>query len=217
MDEEVRVGDDTVDTGRISRRVIIKRAAATGAVAWTAPAIIGSLASPAGAQVTPAAGCFRYAFGWDCLGCMQRTDSSANFIFSAGTVPNRSCCPAEPGWNSLPNSDCIQMTTGIIATGGPNTCAASARTGFFVQFTVTCAGCFIADPGVTFVDPDPGPTGCGRIASSNDDVGGSVFYTSFRWNFTSTKYPRWFRMYVVCGGNLPGFSCSMGGAGSKDL
>ena len=33
----------------IGRRTLIKRAAATGAVAWAAPTIIGSIASPAGA------------------------------------------------------------------------------------------------------------------------------------------------------------------------
>jgi hypothetical protein len=212
MDEEVRVGDDTVDTGRISRRTIIKRAAATGAVAWTAPAIIGSLASPAAAQVTPVEGCFRYAFGWDCMGCTQLLGPSTGYAFSTGTVPNRSCCPERPNWNTLPNSTCIQMTTGLIPSG-ENTCAASAETDFFVRFTVTCAGCFIADPGVTFVDP--GPSTCANTSTSNDDVGGSDLYTSWQWNFTSTKYPRWFRMYVRCGVGDSG--CTIQGAGSKEL
>lgn len=45
---------DVGDTGRkgIDRRTLIRRAAITGAVAWTAPVIIDSLASPA-AAVTP--------------------------------------------------------------------------------------------------------------------------------------------------------------------
>jgi hypothetical protein len=42
----------------IDRRTLIRRAAATGAVAWTAPTILDSLRSPAGA-ITATPGCFR--------------------------------------------------------------------------------------------------------------------------------------------------------------
>jgi hypothetical protein len=60
---------DTNDPERpgIDRRTIIKRAAATGAVAWTAPVIIGSLASPAGA-ITCTGPCFRVQFAPDNTG-----------------------------------------------------------------------------------------------------------------------------------------------------
>jgi hypothetical protein len=197
-------------SGGIDRRELIKRAGLVGAAAFTAPTIV-SYSAAAQAQGTPAEGCFRYAFGWDCLGCVQRTDSSTNYIYQAGSVPNNNCCPATPTWNQLPNSTCIAMTTGLTG-GGANTCSASASTNFFVQFTVTCANCFITDPGVTFVDP--GPSSCTNTAASNDDVGGSSVYTSFRWNFTSTKYPRWFRFYVKCGNPSP---CTVGAPFVKNL
>jgi hypothetical protein len=201
----------------IDRRTLIKGAAAAGAVAWTAPVIIGSIASPAAAQ-TPLAGCSRYAFGWDCLGCTQRLDSSANYIYNAGvTATGPSCCPAgTPNWNSAPNSTCVTMTTGLLPSG-PNTCQSSATppTDFFVRFTIdaNCPDCFITDPGVTFVDP--GPSTCENTAASNDDVGGSDLYTSWQWNFTGTKYPRWFRLWVRCGS--AGSGCTIQGAGSKTI
>ena len=52
-----------VDRPGIDRRTLIRRAAVTGAVAWTAPIIIGSLTSPAGA-ITGVTGCsiIRYHF-----------------------------------------------------------------------------------------------------------------------------------------------------------
>jgi hypothetical protein len=50
-----------VESRGLDRRALIKRAAAVGAAAWTAPVIIGSLASPAGAAtITP--GCYRYQY-----------------------------------------------------------------------------------------------------------------------------------------------------------
>jgi hypothetical protein len=196
----------------VDRRTLIKGAAAVGLGAWTAPVIIDSVTSPAAAQ-TAEEGCSRYAFGWDCLGCTQRTDSSVNYVYNAGAVPNNNCCPDNPTWNALPNSSCISMTTGLNPTGAPNTCAASAASNFFVQFTVTCPNCFITDPGVTFADPGA-PNTCTPTNANNDDVGGSSVYTSFRWNFTPSKYPRWFRMYVKCGNPSP---CVNVGAGSKTL
>jgi hypothetical protein len=50
-----------VERPGIDRRTLIKRAAVTGAVAWTAPVIIESLASPA-AAITCATTCFRVQF-----------------------------------------------------------------------------------------------------------------------------------------------------------
>jgi len=53
-------GPGGAERSRIDRRALIRRAAAGGALAWTAPVIIDSLASPAsGATLT---GCFRAQF-----------------------------------------------------------------------------------------------------------------------------------------------------------
>lgn len=49
------------DTPGVDRRALIRRAAAAGTLAWTAPVVIDSLASPAGA-VTFAASCYRAQF-----------------------------------------------------------------------------------------------------------------------------------------------------------
>jgi hypothetical protein len=49
--------DGTGGSG-IDRRTIIKRAAVGGALVWTAPVILDSLASPAGA-ITCTSACFR--------------------------------------------------------------------------------------------------------------------------------------------------------------
>lgn len=53
MDEETGVA---VEHAGLGRRALIKRAAAAGALAWTAPVVIGSLASPAGAVTL--SGCY---------------------------------------------------------------------------------------------------------------------------------------------------------------
>jgi hypothetical protein len=52
--------------GGMDRRTLIKRAAAAGAVGWTAPMVLGSIASPAAAGTPPQLGphCFRYHYNW---------------------------------------------------------------------------------------------------------------------------------------------------------
>ena len=50
----------------IDRRTLIKRAAVAGAVAWTAPVIIDSFASPAAAQTTGPQGCSQACFNSSC-------------------------------------------------------------------------------------------------------------------------------------------------------
>jgi hypothetical protein len=61
-----REGGEVVDgiddeARRIGRRSLIKRSLAVGAVAWSAPVIVASVPSPAGA-VTATPGCFRVRF-----------------------------------------------------------------------------------------------------------------------------------------------------------
>ena len=61
----------------LDRRSLIERAAAVGAAAWTAPVIIGSLASPAGA-ITVGAGCYRAEFTVDQTTCEVTRVTAAN-------------------------------------------------------------------------------------------------------------------------------------------
>jgi hypothetical protein len=96
----------------IDRRTLIKRAAATGAVAWTAPIIIDSLASPA-AAITCASTCFRVTFpadnGGNCdlpsvavagacptgttgPGCSTTTDLPAGTTYSGACITPPSFC-----------------------------------------------------------------------------------------------------------------------------
>jgi hypothetical protein len=51
------IGEQDDEQRGVDRRTLIKRVAATGAVAWTAPLIIDSLTSPAAALTC--GGCFR--------------------------------------------------------------------------------------------------------------------------------------------------------------
>lgn len=86
----------------IDRRALIRRGIVAGAVAWTAPVIVGSIASPA-AAATGAHGCNRIQMsGANCGPMAQDGD----------------CLPT--GWagcaNTL-NSACITSTTGPTCTG----------------------------------------------------------------------------------------------------
>jgi hypothetical protein len=53
---------DTAPERKLDRRTLIKRAAAAGAVAWTAPVVINSMASPAAAATCACAGLFYVQF-----------------------------------------------------------------------------------------------------------------------------------------------------------
>jgi hypothetical protein len=61
MDGTGKAGSGVVSDKGIGRRTIIKRAAAAGAVVWTAPVILDSLASPAGA-ISCTSGCVLVQF-----------------------------------------------------------------------------------------------------------------------------------------------------------
>jgi hypothetical protein len=73
-----------------SRRTIIRRAAAAGAIAWTAPAIIDSLASPAAAA--SGSGCFRAEFELD-------TSTGCGTYVRRTAENGLGCNPS--GWNNL--------------------------------------------------------------------------------------------------------------------
>ena len=87
--------------GSIERRALIKRAAAAGALAWTAPAIVDSLASPAGAVTGPVApGCHIAVFNNQC---------SPN---SQGTPCNQATFPPECVTN-VAVAQCLVVTPSV--------------------------------------------------------------------------------------------------------
>ena len=86
----------------IDRRALIRRGVVAGAVAWTAPVIVGSIASPA-AAATGAKGCNR----------IQMSGAGCGSVVADGN-----CLPT--GWGACANtlnSACITSTTGPTCTG----------------------------------------------------------------------------------------------------
>jgi hypothetical protein len=79
----------TPDAGGLDRRTVIKRAAAVGAVAWTAPVIIDSLASPAAAFTAPS-GCHFATFNSNCSPNSQGTP--CNNITGCTALPDLAGC-----------------------------------------------------------------------------------------------------------------------------
>jgi hypothetical protein len=77
------------DAGGLDRRTMIKRAAAAGAVAWTAPVIIDSLASPAAAFTAPT-GCHFATFNSNCSPNNQGTP--CNNITGCTSLPALAGC-----------------------------------------------------------------------------------------------------------------------------
>jgi hypothetical protein len=122
---------DAYDAERpgIDRRTIIKRAAATGAVAWTAPMILGSMASPAGAIT--AGPCDFYVFR------MQREGGSGNCgaaIASLATCPTPTITGASTACTSFTRqtSTTTPVNFTVIACSGGATETAT--------FTINTAG-----------------------------------------------------------------------------
>jgi hypothetical protein len=76
----------------VDRRTLIKRAAATGAVAWTAPLIIDSLTSPA-AALTCAGECFRFQIlaDQDCGSVSPPRTETVSTISPCGTLTAAAC------------------------------------------------------------------------------------------------------------------------------
>lgn len=105
----------------ISRRSLIKRAAAAGAVAWTAPVVIESLTSPAGA-VSPVCKAYYLKMSTATMSCYDQPPAAP----AAGISPNVYC-----GYQSQP---------GCLGTG-PNTCPGSISLSGS-SYTVTVPGTF---------------------------------------------------------------------------
>lgn len=93
----------------ISRRTLIRRAAATGAVAWTAPVIIESLTSPA-AAVT---GGFPCSYATIVVSRPDPNNANKTLFFAVKVVHNAMSCTltnATSGDGTFPTVDCPSGT-----------------------------------------------------------------------------------------------------------
>jgi TAT (twin-arginine translocation) pathway signal sequence len=97
----------------LSRRDMIKASAAAGAVAWTAPVIIDSLASPAAAATfTPPCGCTNYTFNSQCGPDNQGTKCNTNPACATQSDLLANCFSADcTTGNTIITYHCQQFTT----------------------------------------------------------------------------------------------------------
>ena len=96
-------GEESGDGDRLTRRELVRRAAKVGAVVWTAPLIIDSLASPAAAATCPP-GNYNVVY----QGSLSvRSPASGTGCTASGT--------------NLPTAALVASTVGLTATGGPIT------------------------------------------------------------------------------------------------
>lgn len=161
--DEVRSGAADPASGRpgIDRRTLIRRAAAAGAIAWSAPVIIGSLTSPA-AALTGLVGCNGYCINGSCgpnndstpcvlvpgcsavnplvLNCIEvSNDSGSSWHQLAGNPDNLNCQAGnnDPNvWYRVSTSgDCTGCTlTASSAKSGSN-CINRPPVGGIVKYT----------------------------------------------------------------------------------
>lgn len=117
--------DSRTSPAGINRRELIKRAAAGGAIAWTAPVILDSLASPAGALTLNE--CYRSQFDRSGLTYVEVVPDNG-----AGCVP--STC-----WNNR-----TAFTGGLISIAGSD--------GLNWTFTITAPGCVFTNDSQARVD-----------------------------------------------------------------
>jgi hypothetical protein len=131
--------ESDVERAGIDRRTLIKRAAAAGAVAWTAPVIIGSVASPA-AAITCAGNCVRVRFPPDDTGACNTASVAID-----GLCPTTSAtCTSTTNIGAGVSYGAVCMT----APGGGGGCATTAPAPTFTLnatsttcFTTTQASC----------------------------------------------------------------------------
>ena len=121
---------ETQDTERpgIGRRTLIKRAAAVGAVAWTAPLILDSMASPAGAITNGP--CDLYVFR------MQRTGGSGACTATIATVAT---C-ATPTVSGTVCTSFTRQTSTTSPVNFTNTGSCTGGADQSVTFTINTAG-----------------------------------------------------------------------------
>jgi hypothetical protein len=107
------VGEHDNEQRGVDRRTLIKRAAATGAVAWTAPLIIDSLTSPAAALTC--AGCFRFQIDVRTIDCFDVTQTEpVSTISPCGTLTAAGCTtttnvPAGAGVDNFAGGVCTDI------------------------------------------------------------------------------------------------------------
>jgi hypothetical protein len=162
-----------VERPGVDRRTLIKRAAAAGAVAWTAPVIIGSVASPAGAITCPG-NCVQIQFPVDNTGACN-TNSVA---FGATCTPTSPTCTSTTtiGAGVAYGAVCMNPTTQCGSTTNPVTFALNTTSA--TCFTTTAASCpaqrqfLAAQAGTLLATGAPGPCVAGVIAG-----GTSVSFT----------------------------------------
>lgn len=138
-------------TGSVRRRELLKRGAALGAAAWTAPVIVGSLASPAGALTLKGGFCV----GVTASTCAGTPPAAATYstAFGASTCAEASCGSQTVAANTPLADFCIT----------PSTCVWSGD----VAFTIG-AGCGCTFTGGTGAIPKPGSQCQGGTLSNND-------------------------------------------------
>jgi hypothetical protein len=115
-------GEKIIERGGLDRRTLIKRAAVAGAVAWTAPVIIESLASPA-AAITGPHGCTGIKLNGNCTTDSQSTPCSFSLCSTTNTA-SASACVHKP-------SDCSGSSSTVVFTiqAGCETCTFSNAIG----------------------------------------------------------------------------------------
>jgi hypothetical protein len=170
-------GVDTPSTP--SRRTIIRGAAAAGVVAWTAPAIVDSLSSPAAAASL--AGCFRAEF-------VRSTSSGCGTFVRSSPAANGSGCFDPSVWNNLPDYTGTITLTPSLPPGGP--C-------LYTLAIDASSGCKI-DSRSAARDDQGNSCSTGTLASGCQ--------TMF---FSPTFLPDRFKVLISCGGSLctGGVSC----------
>jgi hypothetical protein len=134
----------------IDRRTLIRRAAVSGAIAWTAPVLVDSLASPAGA-FTPRAGCTFLVFNSQCgensnqtpcntlggctpdpqlVGCLTaQCEASGAITVTANCGSNCSISAAQAkDGNDCVGPDTCGPTPGCSCADGTGLCSAGVQT-----------------------------------------------------------------------------------------
>jgi hypothetical protein len=159
MAENYEISGARQGGGGIDRRTMIKRAAAAGAVAWTAPVIIGSLTSPAAAQTCESIRAARINF----------TDSGEG-LGTCVVIPgagNPTICPEGPSQSGAILS-CLTPSEGT--TSWTITLPAGCT---FIQACATYGGqihCQLTVSGNVLVVPKSGSDACGGGGLSHLDI-----------------------------------------------
>jgi hypothetical protein len=151
----------------IDRRTIIKRAAAAGAVAWTAPVILGSVASPAGA-ITGTPGCFKFTVptnaGGTCNNVTAAFDNTCDVTTTQCTATTEAAGVALSKYCMAASTPCAATTSPVTFTinagCGCTIIAARGETNNVAGCAGQCLNGVIAAGGksVTFTKPSTG--GC---------------------------------------------------------